>query len=109
MTLVVADLIEHLGRSKVLVLPRQDEGAVERLLDEAWTPQPFSPGVTLAAVDRRVAAGATVQVCTDRPPEGATPLAAVRGDGSVDLRAGMHAPAADQVLVCLVDDPATRP
>lgn len=102
-TLVVAELVEHLGRSKVLVLPRHDEGAVERLLEESWTPQPFSPGATLEDIDRRVAEGATLQVAAGAVPAGAAALAAVRADGSVDLRPGMHRLRSDATVVCLVD------
>ena len=67
-SLVVAELVEHLGRSHVYVIPRQQEGTVQRLLDESWTPQPFMADVTLAELDDLVGSGASIQVCPGRSP-----------------------------------------
>lgn len=89
-TLVIADLIERLGRSNVLVVPHSEEGAVERIVLEAWTPQPFAPDLNLRRISERVASGAAVEVCTEGLPDGAIPLVAVRADGTVDLQPGWH-------------------
>lgn len=101
-SLVVASLIERLGRSHVFVLPRQPEHTVERLLTETWTPQPFAPDVSWAAIQDRIDAGAAVQRCPDGLPAGAIPLAAVLPDGSVDLQPGMARRPPEGALVALV-------
>lgn len=101
-SLVIAELIEVLGRSHVYVTPRKDGGSVERLVDEAFTPQPFAADVTLAEIERRVAAGADVQVYADGLPAGALPLAIVGDDGSVDLQPGMGRRRSEGPVVALV-------
>ena len=103
LSLVVADLIERLGRSHVFVIPRRMERGIERLLDEAWTPQPFTEDATLEGIDRLVAAGArVVTLAPHELPDDAVPLAAVRSDGSVDLRPGISRRTAEGPLVALV-------
>lgn len=83
-TLVVADLVELLGRRNVYRLPT-GAGTEPRLHTDRWNPQPFGPGITLAEIDARTRAGATVQIVHDGPPAGALVLAVVREDRSVDL------------------------
>lgn len=85
-TLVVAELVERLGRRNVHVIPRHDEGTVERLLSATWTPQAFADGLSVEELDRRVAAGAEVRVCADDIPDGAILMATVGDDLDVDLR-----------------------
>ena len=102
--LVVAELVEQLGRSHVFVLHPHETG-VERLLDEAWSPQPFAPEVDLSALDRRMATGGEVRPCPDGLPEGAIPLAVVAPDGTVDLRPGLRrrrGASRDGTLIALV-------
>ncbi|MEZ5143381.1 MAG: cation:proton antiporter [Acidimicrobiales bacterium] len=108
-TLVVAELVEHLGRSHVYVVPLHGEGSVRRALFEAWTPQPFAADVSLDRIRSRLAAGAEVRVCPEGISDGAIPLAAVRPDGSVDLRPGLARRAPTGTVVALVggvDEPA---
>ncbi len=100
--LVVAALVESLGRRHVYVAPSREEEGVDRLLREAWTNRPFAPGVTIAELDRRVAAGAEVQVWQGELPAGAIPIAVVGADGSVDLQPGMRSHVSDGTLVALV-------
>ena len=100
--LVVAELVETLGRRHVYVVPSGEEGGVDRLLHERATNRPFIPGVSIEELDRRVAAGAQVQICHAEPPSGAIPLAVVGADGSVDLQPSMRSRASDGVLVALV-------
>ena len=104
-SLVVAELVEQLGRRHVMVLPRHEEGVVERVLDEAWTPQPFAPDMTLTELDRRVERGGHVAICRAGLPRGAVPLAAVGDDGVVDLRPGLHRRPPDGTLVALLEGP----
>ncbi len=111
-TLVVAKLVERLGRSHVYVVPHEPGRTVQRLLAEAWTPQPFAPDVTLAELADRVAAGAVVRACPEGVPQGAVPLAAVSPDGSVDLAPGIGRRAPEGTVVALVgatdDQPVER-
>ncbi len=99
--LVVSELITRLGRRNVLVVPQHGDGTAVRLL-EAWTPQPFAPGIGMDELTRRVAAGAAVTPCPDGLPDAAIPLVAVRPGAAVDLRPGMHTPAPDATVVALV-------
>ena len=101
-TLVVAELVEHLGRRHVYRLPHHGETELERLVAEATSPQPFTEQANLADLRQRVAAGAEVRICRDGLPEGAVPLAVPRPDGTVDLQPGIHGIAAGAVVVALV-------
>lgn len=90
LTLVVADLIEELGRRNVYRLPVHTEGPVERLMAEAWSPQAFTDGITFTDVEALVSDGATVEVFDGALPPSAVPLAMVHDDGSVDLAPGIE-------------------
>jgi len=100
-TLVIADLVERLGRTNVFVLPRHEVGAVERVTFEAWAPKPFAPDANLDEISQRAASGAAVKPCPDGVPDGAIPMAAVRPDGMVDLRPGLHRPDPRATVVAL--------
>jgi NhaP-type Na+/H+ or K+/H+ antiporter len=107
--LVVAALVESLGRRHVYVAPSREEEGVDRLLREAWTNRPFGPGVTIAELDRRVDEGAEVRLCHGELPAGAIPMAVVGADGSVDLQPGMRSHVSDGTLVALVGGEADGP
>ena len=99
---VVAELVEQIGRSHVFVMRWQDEGTVERFIEQTFSPRPFGVGVDVSMLDRRANAGGQVQVCRDGLPPGAIPLAAVRDDGSVDLRPGRGRRPQAGTLIALV-------
>jgi NhaP-type Na+/H+ or K+/H+ antiporter len=100
--LVVAEMVETLGRRHVYVVPTGAEAGVDRLLHEGWTNKPFIRGVTMAELDRRVAAGAELRPFPGEPPPGAISLAVVDPNGSVDLQPGVHRRTAGASVIALV-------
>ena len=108
-TLVVAELVEQVGRRHVFRLPHRDESTVERIVAEAWSPQPFTEDANLCELRHRVDAGAEVVVCEGDLPAGAVPLAAVRDDGYVDLQPGMAQRSVGSPLVALVGGDSSEP
>lgn len=86
--LIVADLIEALGRRNVYRLPVTRATSPARLVAEGRTPQPFADGITLPDIDERTRAGATIEIVRGELPLGALPMAVVHVDGTVDLAPG---------------------
>ena len=108
--LLVALLIETMGRDKVLQLPtgRRTDSLGGRVL-VGRSAQPFGPGVTLQDIEGRVDAGATVQVLDASPSADDLLLAAVSPDGAVNLQPGSLAPGQDDSVVALVSGDDTTP
>lgn len=106
-TLAISGMVELLGRSNVYVLDRHEEGSTRRVLDDSWTSRPFEPGATLAGIRAQVDAGGSIQTCrSDELPAGATVLAAVATDGTVDLRPGFGRRTPPTVIALVPSQPS---
>lgn len=83
-SMLVAELVEALGRRHVYRLLKGTETAAERRLETAATALAFGPSVTDDEIARRLAAGGTVGVL-DADAEGSLPLVVVSPAGLVEL------------------------
>jgi hypothetical protein len=93
-SMLVAELVEALGRRHVYRLLRASETAAERRLETAATALAFGPSVTDDEIARRLDAGGTVDVLDADASDGALPLVVVAPEGRVELnpsRAGVGA------------------
>ena len=88
--LVIADLVELLGRRHVLRVAGHDDTGVDHLLPAHLIPEAFGPEATLGSIEGRIEAGAEIRALGDDEvvPDGAVPLVTVRPDGTVDLKPG---------------------
>lgn len=86
--LIVADLIEALGRRNVYRLRSSRERSAAVLASERSLPRPFSDEVTLTDIEERTQAGATIEVVDGDLPSDALLMAVVHDDGTVDLAPG---------------------
>ena len=84
-SMLVAELVEALGRRHVYRLLRGTETAAERRLETAATALAFGPSVTDDEIARRLAAGATVGVLDADTAGGSLPLVVVSPAGLVEL------------------------
>lgn len=99
-TLVEAQLIELIGRRRVLRVPQRHR-ALSTLIPERLAAAPFGGRVTRELIDERIAAGATVDVLPSPVPPEALVLARVASDGAVDFVAGDTADHPDHTHVGL--------
>jgi NhaP-type Na+/H+ or K+/H+ antiporter len=98
-----AALVDRYGRRNILRLPASDASAdIDRRLPKRMSASPFSPGVTLANIDARIASGAHVQLVEDPFGAGVLPLASVSPDGAVNLQPGSGSLGAEDTIIGLV-------
>jgi hypothetical protein len=99
-TLLTADLVELLGRHRVLDV-RDDQATSRRRVRHA-TAEAFAPGTTRQRIDELLDAGASVEVQAHAPVAPGILLATVSPQGVVDLHPRARATAAGTSFVGLV-------
>jgi hypothetical protein len=98
-----AALVDRYGRRNVLRLPATDASAgIDRRLPKRMSASPFSPGVTLAHIDARIASGAHVQLVEEPFGADVLPLASVDPDGAVNLQPGSRSLGSEDTIIGLV-------
>ena len=96
------DLIQRLGRRRVLRLPdRRATSALGHRALEDRSAHPFAPGVSLQDIDARIDEGAVVEVIDGSTSPDSLPLAAVSPQGTVNLQPGSHAPGPKDTVIAL--------
>ena len=101
-------LIQRLGHRHVFRVPDSaaTSGVGHRVVRDA-SAHAFVPGLTLADIDDRLSAGATVAILPGPAGPGDIPLVAVAPDGTANLQPGARTPGAGDRLIALVADPRT--
>ncbi len=100
-------LIQRLGHRHVFRVPDSaaTSGVGHRVVRDA-SAHAFVPGLTLADIDDRLSAGATVAILPGPAGPGDIPLVAVAPDGTANLQPGARTPGAGDRLIALVAHPA---
>ncbi len=108
LVLVMAVLVEELGRRHVLRLPDPDAAGIGGRLTTRASAHPFAPGTTRADIEDRIGAGSVVRR-VDATGGGVLPLAVIAPDGTVDLEAAVdRATGPDDVVIALADARASE-
>lgn len=100
--LIEDQAIESLGRRQVFHLPLTKQTVPRVFISKSRSRQPFDPGVTLAEIEGRLAAGATIRAISGPMGKGTIPLAAVAPDGTVNLTPGIRRSGGEDKIVALV-------
>ena len=95
--------VQLLGRGSTYHLPSGDPtltSEARALLNVSR--RPFSPGLTVRAIEARLAEGAVIRTVEPLTSDSITPLVRIRPDRPVDLRPGRRRPHLDDRIIALV-------
>jgi hypothetical protein len=106
LTVVTAVFTEKLGRRHVLRLPETDTRDLDARIATGASAHPFAPGVTRAAIEDRVDAGAAVRLVDAVDERSMLPLASVSAERTVDLQTAAKGPNPGDAVIALVGGPA---
>lgn len=102
LTLLEPILIEEIGRMDVLRVPEQIPFGLSLVIPHGWRTWAFGGVVTRDEIAHRYADGASVEVVTGEPPDGAIELATIDGDHVAHLRQPYRPADPTQTLIALV-------
>ena len=100
---LVSSAITVLGRRHILRVPDEPTVGVSAAIPDWWSNKLFGGKVTSAEMDRRLAAGASIEVVPDPPAAGTTLLVAVSPKGRVDFKPVLNETRPSDTLIGLVD------
>ncbi len=105
---IVASAISVLGRRHIMRVPDEPTIGVSAVIPDWWSNKLFDGKVTSTELDRRLKAGATIEVVPRPGAPGTTLLVAVSHRGQVDFKPQAKEARLGNTLIALVDKQADQ-